>query len=172
MAEAHQAVGFEFTVIPEDTDARLSHQALTEIYLSAVNSWKKCIIRIKVPSGLFCTFSFPSGLWQINRWPGLGLFCVFIFWKENWIQDMRHWIIELLFMIFNTSTISNGDQRHVFELYLCHSNVERQGHFKSRKIVGTRSYLPSVNHFCWFLNLNSFKSFWLSCFFFHYRTVW
>lgn len=48
MAEAHQAVGFEFTVIPEGTDAQLSHQALTEIYLSALNSWKKCIIRIKV----------------------------------------------------------------------------------------------------------------------------
>uniref|UniRef100_A0A674MKP7 Carnitine O-palmitoyltransferase n=1 Tax=Takifugu rubripes TaxID=31033 RepID=A0A674MKP7_TAKRU len=47
MAEAHQAVGFEFTVIPEGADAQLSHQALTEIYLSAVNSWKKCIIRIK-----------------------------------------------------------------------------------------------------------------------------
>lgn len=53
MAEAHQAVGFEFTVIPEGTDAQLSHLALTEIYLSALNSWKKCVIRIKVPSRLF-----------------------------------------------------------------------------------------------------------------------
>lgn len=66
MAEAHQAVGFEFTVIPEGTDAQLSHQALTEIYLSAVNSWKKCIIRVKVPSGLFWMFSFPAHLSQIN----------------------------------------------------------------------------------------------------------
>lgn len=67
MAEAHQAVGFEFTVIPEGTDAQLSHQALTEIYLSAVHSWKKCIIRIKVPSGWFCVFSFPSRLCQNNE---------------------------------------------------------------------------------------------------------
>lgn len=66
MAEAHQAVGFEFTVIPEGTNGQLSHQALTEIYLSAVNSWKKCILRTKVPSGLFCMFRFPSCLCQIN----------------------------------------------------------------------------------------------------------
>lgn len=58
MAEAHQAVGFEFTVIPEGADAQLSHQALTEIYLSAVNSWKKCIIRIKVTSGGFVCSRF------------------------------------------------------------------------------------------------------------------
>lgn len=67
MAEAHQAVGFEFTVIPEGTDAQLSHQALTEIYLSAVNSWKKSIIRIKVSSRLLCMFSFPSRLRQIDH---------------------------------------------------------------------------------------------------------
>lgn len=67
MAEAHQAVGFEFTVIPEGTDAQLSHQAFTEIYLSAVNSWKKSIIRIKVSSRLFCMFSFPSRLCQIDH---------------------------------------------------------------------------------------------------------
>lgn len=67
MAEAHQAVGFEFTVIPEGTDAQLSHQALTEIYLSAVNSWKKSIIRIKVSSRLFCMFSFPSRLRQMDH---------------------------------------------------------------------------------------------------------
>lgn len=58
MAEAHQAVGFEFTVVPEGADAQLSHQALTEIYLSAVNSWKKCIIRIKVTSGGFVCSRF------------------------------------------------------------------------------------------------------------------
>uniref|UniRef100_H2LR59 Uncharacterized protein n=1 Tax=Oryzias latipes TaxID=8090 RepID=H2LR59_ORYLA len=47
MAEAHQAVAFQFTVTPEGIDLRLSHQALSEIYLSGVRSWKKRIIRIK-----------------------------------------------------------------------------------------------------------------------------
>ncbi|XP_042363360.1 LOW QUALITY PROTEIN: carnitine O-palmitoyltransferase 1, liver isoform-like [Plectropomus leopardus] len=48
MAEAHQAVAFQFTVTPEGIDVQqLSHQALTEIYLSGVRSWKKRIIGIK-----------------------------------------------------------------------------------------------------------------------------
>lgn len=48
MAEAHQAVAFQFTVTPEGIDLQLSHQALSEIYLSGVRSWKKRVIRIKV----------------------------------------------------------------------------------------------------------------------------
>uniref|UniRef100_A0A3Q0SIJ1 Uncharacterized protein n=1 Tax=Amphilophus citrinellus TaxID=61819 RepID=A0A3Q0SIJ1_AMPCI len=47
MAEAHQAVAFQFTVTPDGIDLQLSHQALTEIYLSGVRSWKKRIIRVK-----------------------------------------------------------------------------------------------------------------------------
>ncbi|XP_054454336.1 carnitine O-palmitoyltransferase 1, liver isoform-like isoform X2 [Anoplopoma fimbria] len=47
MAEAHQAVAFQFTVTPDGIDLHLSHQALTEIYLSGVRSWKKRIIGLK-----------------------------------------------------------------------------------------------------------------------------
>ncbi|XP_038639586.1 carnitine O-palmitoyltransferase 1, liver isoform-like isoform X2 [Scyliorhinus canicula] len=47
MAEAHQAVAFQFTVTPEGIDLRLSHNALKEIYLSGIRSWKKRCIRIK-----------------------------------------------------------------------------------------------------------------------------
>uniref|UniRef100_A0A8C5GWX0 carnitine O-palmitoyltransferase n=1 Tax=Gouania willdenowi TaxID=441366 RepID=A0A8C5GWX0_GOUWI len=47
MAEAHQAVAFQFTVTPEGIDLRLSHQALSEIYLSGVRSWKKRLTRLK-----------------------------------------------------------------------------------------------------------------------------
>uniref|UniRef100_A0AAX7U586 carnitine O-palmitoyltransferase n=1 Tax=Astatotilapia calliptera TaxID=8154 RepID=A0AAX7U586_ASTCA len=47
MAEAHQAVAFQFTVTPDGIDLQLSHQALTEIYLSGMRSWKKRIVRIK-----------------------------------------------------------------------------------------------------------------------------
>ncbi|XP_048473369.1 carnitine O-palmitoyltransferase 1, liver isoform isoform X1 [Rhincodon typus] len=47
MAEAHQAVAFQFTVTPEGIDLRLSHNALKEIYLSGIRAWKKKCIRIK-----------------------------------------------------------------------------------------------------------------------------
>uniref|UniRef100_A0AAV2LFX7 Protein kinase domain-containing protein n=1 Tax=Knipowitschia caucasica TaxID=637954 RepID=A0AAV2LFX7_KNICA len=47
MAEAHQAVAFQFTVTPEGIDLQLSHQALSEIYRSGLRSWKKRIVRLK-----------------------------------------------------------------------------------------------------------------------------
>ncbi|CAL8285078.1 unnamed protein product [Merluccius merluccius] len=47
MAEAHQAVAFQFTVTPEGIDLQLSHQALSQIYLSGLRSWKKRFIRLK-----------------------------------------------------------------------------------------------------------------------------
>uniref|UniRef100_A0A8C0IK73 Carnitine O-palmitoyltransferase 1, muscle isoform n=1 Tax=Chelonoidis abingdonii TaxID=106734 RepID=A0A8C0IK73_CHEAB len=47
MAEAHQAVAFQFTVTPEGVDVQLSREALKQIYLSGVASWKKRFARIK-----------------------------------------------------------------------------------------------------------------------------
>ncbi|NXX44347.1 CPT1A palmitoyltransferase, partial [Tricholaema leucomelas] len=47
MAEAHQAVAFQFTVTPDGIDLRMSHEALKQIYLSGVHSWKKKFIRFK-----------------------------------------------------------------------------------------------------------------------------
>ncbi|KAI2666268.1 Carnitine O-palmitoyltransferase 1, liver isoform [Labeo rohita] len=47
MAEAHQAVAFQFTISPEGIDLHLSYQALNQIYLSGLRSWKKRISRIK-----------------------------------------------------------------------------------------------------------------------------
>ncbi|XP_058046073.1 carnitine O-palmitoyltransferase 1, muscle isoform isoform X2 [Ahaetulla prasina] len=47
MAEAHQAVAFQFTVTPEGVDFRLSQEALKQIYLSGLHSWKKRFIRLK-----------------------------------------------------------------------------------------------------------------------------
>lgn len=48
MAEAHQAVAFQFTVTPDGIDLRMSHEALRQIYLSGLYSWKKKYIRLKV----------------------------------------------------------------------------------------------------------------------------
>ncbi|XP_074872185.1 palmitoyl thioesterase CPT1C isoform X2 [Carettochelys insculpta] len=47
MAEAHQAVAFQFTVSPEGVDLRLSHAALQQVYLAGLRSWKKKIIRLR-----------------------------------------------------------------------------------------------------------------------------
>lgn len=48
MAEAHQAVGFQFTVTPEGVEFQLSREALRQIYLSGISSWKKRFACLKV----------------------------------------------------------------------------------------------------------------------------
>ncbi|KAM9854109.1 carnitine O-palmitoyltransferase 1, muscle isoform [Aulostomus maculatus] len=47
MAEAHQAVGFQFTVRPDGTDHKLSQDVIKNIYLSGVTAWKKRAIQFK-----------------------------------------------------------------------------------------------------------------------------
>ncbi|XP_076023648.1 carnitine O-palmitoyltransferase 1, liver isoform isoform X2 [Genypterus blacodes] len=47
MAEAHQAVAFQFTITPEGIDLQLSYQALNQIYMSGVRSWKKRVSRMR-----------------------------------------------------------------------------------------------------------------------------
>lgn len=66
MAEAHQAVGFQFTITPEGVEFQLSREALRQIYLSGVASWKKRFARLKVSRtwGL----PFDSGRMQWEGW--------------------------------------------------------------------------------------------------------
>ncbi|XP_075945980.1 carnitine O-palmitoyltransferase 1, muscle isoform [Anarhichas minor] len=47
MAEAHQAVGFQFTVRPDSVDLKLSQEVIKNIYLSGVTAWKKRAIQFK-----------------------------------------------------------------------------------------------------------------------------
>lgn len=47
MAEAHQAVAFQFTVTPEGPHFQLSREALQHLYLLGVASWKKRLVRAK-----------------------------------------------------------------------------------------------------------------------------
>eukprot|EP00064_Thunnus_orientalis_P002069 superscaffoldBa00000144_g2076 len=47
MAEAHQAVGFQFTVRPDGVDLKLSQEVVKNIYLSGVTAWKKRAIQFK-----------------------------------------------------------------------------------------------------------------------------
>ncbi|OWK50807.1 Carnitine O-palmitoyltransferase 1, muscle isoform [Lonchura striata] len=47
MAEAHQAVAFQFTVTPEGLGFQLSREAVRQLYLATVHSWKKRLVRTK-----------------------------------------------------------------------------------------------------------------------------
>ena len=64
MAEAHQAVAFQFTVTPDGIDLQLCHEALRQIYLSGLHSWKKRFIRFKVsrpPTFHTTSYTNPGG---------------------------------------------------------------------------------------------------------------
>ncbi|XP_037110057.1 carnitine O-palmitoyltransferase 1, muscle isoform isoform X2 [Syngnathus acus] len=47
MAEAHQAVGFQFTVRPDGVDLKLSQEVITNICQAGLTAWKKRAIRFK-----------------------------------------------------------------------------------------------------------------------------
>uniref|UniRef100_A0A674PK88 Carnitine O-palmitoyltransferase 1, muscle isoform n=1 Tax=Takifugu rubripes TaxID=31033 RepID=A0A674PK88_TAKRU len=47
MAEAHQAVGFQFTVRPDGVELKLSQEVIKNIYLSGLTAWKKRAIQFK-----------------------------------------------------------------------------------------------------------------------------
>ncbi|CAM4623188.1 unnamed protein product [Lepidochelys kempii] len=66
MAEAHQAVAFQFTVSPEGVDLRLSHVALKQVYLAGLRSWKKKITRLR-NSLLTGVFPASPASWLVMR---------------------------------------------------------------------------------------------------------
>uniref|UniRef100_A0A7N6F6D6 carnitine O-palmitoyltransferase n=1 Tax=Anabas testudineus TaxID=64144 RepID=A0A7N6F6D6_ANATE len=85
MAEAHQAVAFQFTVSPDGIDLHLCHEALRQVYLSGLHSWKKRFVRFKngVMTGVYP--GSPAGFMVVvvsymsyNKYkqldPSLGLF--------------------------------------------------------------------------------------------------
>uniref|UniRef100_A0A8B9IGA4 Carnitine O-palmitoyltransferase 1, muscle isoform n=1 Tax=Anser cygnoides TaxID=8845 RepID=A0A8B9IGA4_ANSCY len=57
MAEAHQAVAFQFTVTPEGLDFHLSREAVKQLYLAGISSWKKRFVRAK---NSFLTGVYPA----------------------------------------------------------------------------------------------------------------
>ncbi|XP_054029862.1 carnitine O-palmitoyltransferase 1, muscle isoform isoform X1 [Dryobates pubescens] len=57
MAEAHQAVAFQFSVTPEGLDFHLSREAVRQLYLAVVSSWKKRLVRAK---NSFLTGVYPA----------------------------------------------------------------------------------------------------------------
>lgn len=53
MAEAHQAVGFQFTVRPDGVDFKLSQEVITNICQAGLTVWKKRAIQFKVSRASF-----------------------------------------------------------------------------------------------------------------------
>ncbi|XP_076143199.1 carnitine O-palmitoyltransferase 1, liver isoform-like isoform X2 [Alosa pseudoharengus] len=97
MAEAHQAVAFQFTVSPEGIDLQLSHEALRQIYLSGVYSWKKRFVRFKngvltgvypgSPTGLMLVLAAHIGRARyFQADPSLGIFTLL----ENYAPISRY----------------------------------------------------------------------------------
>ncbi|XP_072525384.1 carnitine O-palmitoyltransferase 1, liver isoform isoform X1 [Salminus brasiliensis] len=85
MAEAHQAVAFQFTVTPDGIDLQLCHEALRQVYLSGLHSWKKKFVRFKngvmtgvypgSPTGLLVVVSgYMSYAKYAKMDPSLGIF--------------------------------------------------------------------------------------------------
>lgn len=73
MAEAHQAVGFQFTVRPDGVDLKLSQEVIKNIYLSGLTAWKKKAIQFKVSLvilviSVYRTQHIDSSHFNIEHW--------------------------------------------------------------------------------------------------------
>lgn len=90
MAEAHQAVGFQFTVRPDGVDLKLSQEVIKNIYLSGVTAWKKRAIQFKVlqskmsySMGFLVTF---SQLKHTDDNKHVFIFLLFLHRMEYWLE--------------------------------------------------------------------------------------
>ncbi|NXX74956.1 CPT1B palmitoyltransferase, partial [Urocolius indicus] len=89
MAEAHQAVAFQFTVTPEGLDFHLSREALRQLYLAGVSSWKKRLVRAK---NSFLTGVYPASpsSWMVVVVATAGSFYCHIDPSLGLIARIRH----------------------------------------------------------------------------------
>uniref|UniRef100_A0A672G4J8 carnitine O-palmitoyltransferase n=1 Tax=Salarias fasciatus TaxID=181472 RepID=A0A672G4J8_SALFA len=106
MAEAHQAVAFQFTVTPDGIDLHLCHEALRQVYLSGLHSWKKRFIRFKVKvnrrrdfSFIFCVFASVHSQYMSTDSQkivggvlvGTGLWVTIIMIMRNVLKSLLSW---------------------------------------------------------------------------------
>lgn len=93
MAEAHQAVAFQFTVSPDGIDLHLCHEALRQVYLSGLHSWKKRFVRFKVRVAGYAEGQCPDGYLQrknsIDKVTSSSGWCVLnsLFHCRAWLQS-------------------------------------------------------------------------------------
>ncbi|XP_068256629.1 carnitine O-palmitoyltransferase 1, muscle isoform isoform X2 [Nyctibius grandis] len=93
MAEAHQAVAFQFTVTPEGLDFHLSREAVRQLYLAGVSSWKKRLVRAK---NSFLTGVYPASpsSWMVVVMATAGSFYCQVDPSLGMIARIRHCLPE------------------------------------------------------------------------------
>ncbi|XP_058136605.1 palmitoyl thioesterase CPT1C isoform X2 [Dasypus novemcinctus] len=105
MAEAHQAVGFRFSLTSDGTEVELSAPALQEIYLSGLRSWKRRLSRFwndfvtgvypASPLSWLFLFSTIQLAWFLQLDPSLGLMEKIKELLPDWLLLSYHgWLLE------------------------------------------------------------------------------
>uniref|UniRef100_A0A4X1UIB5 Carnitine O-palmitoyltransferase 1, muscle isoform n=1 Tax=Sus scrofa TaxID=9823 RepID=A0A4X1UIB5_PIG len=160
MAEAHQAVAFQFTVTPEGVDFRLSREALKHIYLSGINSWKKRLIRIKngilrgvypgSPTSWLVVASATAGSSYYNVDISMGLVnhiqrCLPERYGPYWTPQTRA-LLSMAVVSTGVWMIGIFFFRQTLKLLLSYHGWMFEMHGQSSRVTKVWAYLESVQH--------------------------
>ncbi|XP_075561613.1 LOW QUALITY PROTEIN: carnitine O-palmitoyltransferase 1, muscle isoform [Pelecanus crispus] len=104
MAEAHQAVAFQFTVTPEGLDFHLSREAVKQLYLAGISSWKKRLVRAK---NSFLTGVYPASpsSWMVVVMATAGSFYCQVDPSLGMIARIRHCLPESRLLSYESRTM-------------------------------------------------------------------
>ncbi|NWR66983.1 CPT1B palmitoyltransferase, partial [Bucorvus abyssinicus] len=104
MAEAHQAVAFQFTVTPEGLDFHLSREAVRQLYLAVISSWKKRFVRAK---NSFLTGVYPASpsSWMVVVMATAGSFYCQVDPSLGLIARIRHCLPESRLLSYKSRTM-------------------------------------------------------------------
>ncbi|NXX39603.1 CPT1B palmitoyltransferase, partial [Tricholaema leucomelas] len=104
MAEAHQAVAFQFTVTPEGLDFHLSREAVRQLYLAGISSWKKRLVRAK---NSFLTGVYPASpsSWMVVVMATAGSFYCQVDPSLGLIARIRHCLPESRLLSAESRTV-------------------------------------------------------------------
>ncbi|XP_075364027.1 carnitine O-palmitoyltransferase 1, muscle isoform isoform X2 [Mycteria americana] len=104
MAEAHQAVAFQFTVTPEGLDFHLSREAVKQLYLAGISSWKKRLVRAK---NSFLTGVYPASpsSWMVVVMATAGSFYCQVDPSLGMIARIRHCLPESRLLSYQSRTM-------------------------------------------------------------------
>ncbi|XP_068787226.1 carnitine O-palmitoyltransferase 1, muscle isoform isoform X2 [Struthio camelus] len=104
MAEAHQAVAFQFTVTPEGFDFHLSREAFKQLYLAGVYSWKKRLVCAK-NSFLSGVYPASPSSWMVVVMATAGSFYCQVDPSMGMIARIRYCLPDSRFLSFQSRTI-------------------------------------------------------------------
>uniref|UniRef100_A0A663E2K7 Carnitine O-palmitoyltransferase 1, muscle isoform n=1 Tax=Aquila chrysaetos chrysaetos TaxID=223781 RepID=A0A663E2K7_AQUCH len=104
MAEAHQAVAFQFTVTPEGLDFHLGREAIKQLYLAGISSWKKRLVRAK---NSFLTGVYPASpsSWMVVMVATAGSFYCQVDPSLGMIARIRHCLPKSRLLTYESRTM-------------------------------------------------------------------